>query len=113
VIEDAYARHGYELSPKLSVGSAEAIKRMLRLSHAVAWVSRQTVARAISPHSPFGGMPYRYGSYRNNIFYFCLPGEYDVDMEAPNKVCTCNPRLAQICATNAADERRAGSSCWE
>ncbi|KAE8758518.1 LysR family transcriptional regulator [Paraburkholderia madseniana] len=44
VIEDAYARHGYELSPKLSVGSAEAIKRMLRLGNAVAWVSRQTVA---------------------------------------------------------------------
>ena len=44
VIEDAYARQGYELSPKLSVGSAEAIKRMLRLGNAVAWVSRQTVA---------------------------------------------------------------------
>ena len=35
VIENAYARHEYELSPKLSVGSAEAIKRMLLLGNAV------------------------------------------------------------------------------
>ncbi|NPT59803.1 LysR family transcriptional regulator [Paraburkholderia elongata] len=44
VLEDAYARHGYGLSPKLSVGSPEAIKRILRLGNAVAWVSRQAVA---------------------------------------------------------------------
>ncbi len=64
-----------------------------------------------SSHSAFGGMRYRYGSYRNNIFYFSLPGEYDVDMEALNKICTWNHWFTQICATNAADERRAGSSC--
>jgi LysR family transcriptional regulator, low CO2-responsive transcriptional regulator len=44
VIEEAYGRHGYQLSPKLSLGSPEAIKRMLRLGNTVAWVSRQTVA---------------------------------------------------------------------
>jgi hypothetical protein len=50
-------------------------------------------------------MRYRYGSYRNNIFYFSLPGEYDVDMEALNKISTCNHWLTQICATNAAASR--------
>lgn len=44
VVEQAYAQHGFTLSPKLSVGSPEAIKRLLHLGHAVAWVSRYTVA---------------------------------------------------------------------
>lgn len=48
VIEQAYAQHGFELSPKLSVGSAEAIKRLLRLGSAVAWVSRHIVAEELA-----------------------------------------------------------------
>lgn len=44
VIEQAYAQHGLALSPKLSVGSPEAIKRLLQMGSAVAWVSRCTVA---------------------------------------------------------------------
>jgi len=44
VVENAYAQHGFELIPKLAMGSSEAIKRMLRFSDAVAWVSRHAVA---------------------------------------------------------------------
>jgi LysR family transcriptional regulator, low CO2-responsive transcriptional regulator len=44
VVEQAYAQHAFEFSPKLSVGSPEGIRRLLRLGHAVAWVSRYTVA---------------------------------------------------------------------
>ncbi|RQR47361.1 LysR family transcriptional regulator [Burkholderia sp. Bp9126] len=43
VVEEAYARHGIEFSAMLSVGSTEAIKRLLRLGRAVAWISRHTV----------------------------------------------------------------------
>jgi DNA-binding transcriptional LysR family regulator len=48
VVEQAYAQHAFELSPKLSVGSPEAIKRLVRLGHAVAWVSRHTVAEELA-----------------------------------------------------------------
>jgi hypothetical protein len=67
--------------------------------------STRVAFAGVSPHSPFSRMRYRYGSYRNNIFYFSLPGEYDVDMEALNKISTCNHWLTQICATNAAASR--------
>ncbi|KVL11607.1 LysR family transcriptional regulator [Burkholderia ubonensis] len=48
VIEQAYAEKGLTLSPKLSVGSAEAIKHLLRLGNAIAWVSRCTVAEELA-----------------------------------------------------------------
>jgi DNA-binding transcriptional LysR family regulator len=48
VVEQAYAQHAIELSPKLSIGSPEAIKRLLRLGHAVAWVSRHIVAEELA-----------------------------------------------------------------
>ncbi|MGF6851252.1 LysR family transcriptional regulator [Paraburkholderia sp. CI3] len=48
VVEQAYAQHGFELSPKLSVGSPEAIKRLLRHGRAVAWVSRHAVAEELA-----------------------------------------------------------------
>jgi DNA-binding transcriptional LysR family regulator len=48
VVEQAYAQHAIELAPKLSVGSPEAIKRLVRLGHAVAWVSRHAVAEEIA-----------------------------------------------------------------
>ena len=40
VVEQAFAKHAFELSPNLSVGSPEAIKRQLRHGRTVAWVSR-------------------------------------------------------------------------
>jgi LysR family transcriptional regulator, low CO2-responsive transcriptional regulator len=43
VVEAAYARHGFALSTQVSVGSPEAIKRLLRLGHSVTWISRHTV----------------------------------------------------------------------
>jgi LysR family transcriptional regulator, low CO2-responsive transcriptional regulator len=48
VIEQAYAERGFELKPKLSVGSPEAIKRLLRLGTAVAWISRHSVAEELA-----------------------------------------------------------------
>lgn len=44
VVEQAYASHGLTLRPSLSVGSPEAIKQLLRLGHALSWVSRRSVA---------------------------------------------------------------------
>jgi DNA-binding transcriptional LysR family regulator len=44
IIEQAYLEKNIELKPKLSIGSPEAIKQLLRLGHAVAWVSRHSVA---------------------------------------------------------------------
>lgn len=44
VIEQAYREKGLELLPKLSMGSPEGIKQLLRLGHGVAWVSRHSVA---------------------------------------------------------------------
>jgi DNA-binding transcriptional LysR family regulator len=43
VVEEAYAAHGLALEPGLVVGSQEAIKRLLRIGHAVSWVSRLSV----------------------------------------------------------------------
>ena len=43
VVEQAYAAHGLSLDPALVVGSQEAIKRLLRIGHAVSWVSRLSV----------------------------------------------------------------------
>ncbi|NHV26403.1 LysR family transcriptional regulator [Burkholderia sp. D-99] len=48
VVEQAYAQRGLTLAPKLSVGSAEAIKQLLRLGNAIAWVSRSTVSEELS-----------------------------------------------------------------
>ncbi|QBR03702.1 LysR family transcriptional regulator [Paraburkholderia pallida] len=48
VIEQAYAERGFELEPKLSVGSPEAIKRLLTLGTAVAWISRHIVAEELA-----------------------------------------------------------------
>ncbi|WP_423382048.1 LysR family transcriptional regulator [Burkholderia sp. LMG 32019] len=48
VVEQAYAQRGLTLAPKLSVGSAEAIKQLLRLGNAIAWVSRSTVTEELS-----------------------------------------------------------------
>ena len=44
VVEQAYAARGLTLSPSCSIGSPEAIKRMLRLGRAVSWVPRLSVA---------------------------------------------------------------------
>jgi DNA-binding transcriptional LysR family regulator len=44
VVEEAYGKHALELSLKLSVANTEAIKRLLRLGYAVAWVFRHSVA---------------------------------------------------------------------
>lgn len=44
VVEQAYAAHGLALNPSLTLGSPEAIKRLLRLGRAVAWASRRSVA---------------------------------------------------------------------
>jgi DNA-binding transcriptional LysR family regulator len=43
VVEQAYAAHELRLEPGLVVGSQEAIKRLLRIGHAVSWVSRLSV----------------------------------------------------------------------
>ncbi|AMV45923.1 MULTISPECIES: LysR family transcriptional regulator [Paraburkholderia] len=43
VVEQAYAAHELTLEPGLVVGSQEAIKRLLRIGHAVSWVSRLSV----------------------------------------------------------------------
>lgn len=48
VVEQAYAQRGLTLEPKLSVGSAEAIKQLVRLGNAIAWVSRSTVTEELS-----------------------------------------------------------------
>ncbi|KWB77686.1 LysR family transcriptional regulator [Burkholderia ubonensis] len=48
VVEQAYAKRGLTLSPKLCVGSSEAIKQLVRLGNAIAWVSRFTVAEELS-----------------------------------------------------------------
>ncbi|XUW93419.1 LysR family transcriptional regulator (plasmid) [Burkholderia sp. M6-3] len=48
VIERAYAERGFELKPKLAVGSPEAIKRLLMLGKAVAWISRHIVAEELA-----------------------------------------------------------------
>ncbi|PCE34238.1 LysR family transcriptional regulator [Burkholderia ubonensis] len=48
VVEQAYAQRGLTLAPKLSVGSAEAIKQLVRLGNAIAWVSRSTVTEELS-----------------------------------------------------------------
>ncbi|QCP53686.1 LysR family transcriptional regulator [Trinickia violacea] len=47
-VEQAHAKHAIELAPKLSVGSPEAIKRLVRLGHAVSWVSRHAVGEEIA-----------------------------------------------------------------
>lgn len=44
VVIQAYAARGLEMKPALSIGSPEAIKRLLRLGRAVSWVSRLSVA---------------------------------------------------------------------
>lgn len=48
VVERAYAALGLSLAPKLSIGSPEAIKRLLRLGRAVSWVSRRSVAEELA-----------------------------------------------------------------
>ncbi|KWB82521.1 LysR family transcriptional regulator [Burkholderia ubonensis] len=48
VVEQAYAQRGLSLEPKLSVGSAEAIKQLVRLGNAIAWVSRCTVTEELA-----------------------------------------------------------------
>ncbi|MXN78904.1 LysR family transcriptional regulator [Burkholderia sp. 4701] len=48
VVEQAYAQRGVTLEPKLSVGSAEAIKQLVRLGNAIAWVSRSTVIEELA-----------------------------------------------------------------
>lgn len=48
VVEQAYAQRGVTLEPKLSVGSAEAIKQLVRLGNAIAWVSRSTVTEELA-----------------------------------------------------------------
>jgi len=42
-IESAFADHGLAFAPRLSVGSAEAMNRLLTRGHAIAWVSRLTI----------------------------------------------------------------------
>ncbi|MBN3794109.1 LysR family transcriptional regulator [Burkholderia sp. Ac-20392] len=42
-VEAAFARCGLEFSPRLSVGSAEAMNRLLVQGTAIAWVSRMTI----------------------------------------------------------------------
>jgi len=44
IVEQAYLENGLDFSPKLSIGSPEGIKRLLRLGNTVAWVSRHSVA---------------------------------------------------------------------
>lgn len=44
VVEQAYAAHGLALAPTGSIGSPEAIKRLLRLGRAVSWVPKLSVA---------------------------------------------------------------------
>jgi DNA-binding transcriptional LysR family regulator len=44
IVEQAYLEKGIEFKPKLSIGSPEGIKQLLRLGNAVAWVSRLSVA---------------------------------------------------------------------
>jgi DNA-binding transcriptional LysR family regulator len=46
-VEAAFARHGLTFSPRLSVGSAEAMNRLLVRGGAFAWVSRLTVEREL------------------------------------------------------------------
>jgi DNA-binding transcriptional LysR family regulator len=47
VVEEAYAHYGLKFLTMMSVGSTEAIKRLLRLGTAIAWMSRYTVAEEI------------------------------------------------------------------
>jgi len=42
-IEAAFAEHGLDFAPRLSVGSAEAMNRLLGRGNTIAWVSRITV----------------------------------------------------------------------
>ncbi|ABC35890.1 LysR family transcriptional regulator [Burkholderia thailandensis] len=42
-VETAFAEHGLEFAPRLSVGSAEAMNRLLLRGNAIAWVSRFTI----------------------------------------------------------------------
>jgi DNA-binding transcriptional LysR family regulator len=48
VIEQSYAQHGLVLAPKLSVGSTEAIKQLLLLGNAVAWISQRSIAEELA-----------------------------------------------------------------
>ncbi|MDH0863453.1 LysR family transcriptional regulator [Mitsuaria sp. GD03876] len=48
VVARAYASLGLTLAPQLSIGSPDAIKRLLRLGHAVSWVSRRSVAEELA-----------------------------------------------------------------
>ncbi|RKT98822.1 LysR family transcriptional regulator [Burkholderia sp. Nafp2/4-1b] len=48
VVEDAYSRHGLTFTAMMSVGSTEAIKRLLRLGRTVAWMSRYTVTEELN-----------------------------------------------------------------
>lgn len=48
VVARAYASLGLTLSPRLSIGSPDAIKRLLRLGHAVSWVSRRSVEEELA-----------------------------------------------------------------
>lgn len=48
MVEQAYAKQGVTLSPKLIVGSTEAIKHLLQFGNAISWVSRVTVAEELS-----------------------------------------------------------------
>ncbi|RQS16012.1 LysR family transcriptional regulator [Burkholderia sp. Bp9002] len=43
VVEAAFAQHGLDFAPRLSVGSAEAMNRLLSRGNAIAWVSRLTI----------------------------------------------------------------------
>jgi LysR family transcriptional regulator, low CO2-responsive transcriptional regulator len=47
-VEQAYAEQNLALSPTCSIGSPEAIKRMLRLGHAVSWVPRLSVMEELA-----------------------------------------------------------------
>ncbi|KVM60343.1 LysR family transcriptional regulator [Burkholderia ubonensis] len=47
-VEQAYAAHGLELKAMLSIGSTDAIKRFLRMGHAVTWISRHAVIEELA-----------------------------------------------------------------
>lgn len=48
VVEQSYAQHGLVLAPKLYVGSTEAIKQLLLLGNAVAWISQRSIAEELA-----------------------------------------------------------------
>lgn len=48
VVARAYASLGLTLSPRLSIGSPDAIKRLLRLGNAVSWVSRRSIEEELA-----------------------------------------------------------------